>query len=235
MLNKIQIDDDKIIELDNNEIQVIINHDCNVSFKVNKNLDCKVSVLTKESTVKINIFLDDNSSLIVNQLSFNSSINFDVNLNNNDNLKIVNSSISNTDSINYINLYQNKNNSVIKFYMNGINLSNNKMYFNINGIVPKNLKDVYLEENSKIINLQKGDSKIIPNLIIDTKEVSANHSAFIGILDTNILNYLMSRGIDLKKAKQLMIKSILLARMELNKDDFIKEITLFMEKGGIYE
>ena len=90
----------------------------------------------------------------------------------------------------------------------------------------------YLEETSKIINLSDGDSKIIPNLIIDTKEVIANHSAFIGTFNNNDLNYLMSRGITKDIAYKLLIKSILLSNMKLDTNIFIKEISDYIGIGG---
>jgi len=233
-MNKIQIDKDKIINLENDEYQLVINHDCNIEFIVNKNINSKVSILVKSSNINIKILLESNSSLIINQLGFDSSINYDVNINNNSNLYVVDSIISKVDSINNINLSHKGNNSEIRFYTNGINLENKKMYYNVNGIISKDISDVYLEENSKIINIKDGDSKIIPNLIVDSKDISANHSAYIGTLDNDILNYLMSRGIEKDKAKDLIIKSILLSKMNLNIDEFIKEIGLYIE-GGEYE
>ena len=233
-MNKIQIDKDKIINLENDEYQLVINHDCNIEFFVNKTINSKVSILVKSSNINIKILLESNSSLIINQLGFDSSINYDVNINNNSNLYVVDSIISKVDSINNINLSHKGNNSEIRFYTNGINLENKKMYYNVNGIISKDISDVYLEENSKIINIKDGDSKIIPNLIVDSKDISANHSAYIGTLDNDILNYLMSRGIEKDKAKDLIIKSILLSKMNLNVDEFIKEIGLYIE-GGVYE
>ena len=232
-MNKIQIDKDKIINLENDEYQLVINHDCNIEFFVNKTINSKVSILVKSSNINIKILLESNSSLIINQLGCDSSINYDVNINNNSNLYVVDSIISKVDSINNINLSHKGNNSEIKFYTNGINLENKKMYYNVNGIISKDISDVYLEENSKIINIKDGDSKIIPNLIVDSKDISANHSAYIGTLDNDTLNYLMSRGIEKDKAKDLIIKSILLSKMNLNIDEFIKEIGLYIEGGRV--
>ena len=232
-MNKIQIDKDKIINLEDDEYQLVINHDCNIEFIVNKTINSKVSILVKSSNINIKILLESNSSLIINQLGCDSSINYDVNINNNSNLYVVDSIISKVDSINNINLSHKGNNSEIKFYTNGINLDNKKMYYNVNGIISKDISDVYLEENSKIINIKDGDSKIIPNLIVDSKDISANHSAYIGTLDNDTLNYLMSRGIEKDKAKDLIIKSILLSKMNLNIDEFIKEIGLYIEGGRV--
>ena len=152
--------------------------------------------------------------------------------NNNTNLYIVSSIINKDDSINNIDIKHIGNNNNTRFYTNGINLDNNKLYFNINGIVNKNIVNGYLEENSKIINMSDGDSKIIPNLIIDTKEIIANHSAYIGTFNNDDLYYLMSRNISRENAYKLLIKSILLSNMNLDIKVFKKEISDYIGVGG---
>ena len=77
--------------------------------------------------------------------------------------------------------------------------------------------------DSKIINLNNGDSKIIPNLIIDNKEVVANHSAFIGNFKEDEVNYLKSRGLNQETINDLLLKATLLngMKLEYDKDKFI--------------
>ena len=66
----------------------------------------------------------------------------------------------------------------------------------------------------------------------DTKEVVANHSAFIGTFNNNDLYYLMSRGIDKKNAYKLLIKSVLLSNMKLDTNTFLNSISDFIGVGG---
>ena len=54
-MNKIQIDKDKIINLEDDEYQLVINHDCNIEFIVNKTINSKVSILVKSSNINIKI------------------------------------------------------------------------------------------------------------------------------------------------------------------------------------
>ena len=178
-MNKIIIekDIDLILYKDEYEIEIINNSNINLSIN---NKEVKIIMLIKNSNININLIVNDNNKLIINSLGINSCINYNVNIKNNCNLLIVDSILSKIDSINKIKLNHEGNNSITKFYTNGINLDNNKMYFYLDGIISKDCLNVYLEENSKIINNKDGDSKIIPNLIVDTKEVIANHSAFIG-------------------------------------------------------
>ena len=113
----------------------------------------------------------------------------------------------------------------IKLYANGINLDNNKCYFLIDGIIKKEACGVKLLESSKIINIKNGDSKIVPNLIVDNQDIVANHAAFIGKFDVEVINYLLSRGILEKDINRLLTKAILLSNMNTsNKDKFSDEI-----------
>ena len=104
-----------------------------------------------------------------------------------------------------------------------------KFYFVIDGIIDKRSCNSVLEENSKIINFKDGNSKIIPNLIIDNEDVSANHSAYIGSFDKNLIWYLNARGIDDKRAKKILTKAYLLGEMELNPELDLK-FKEFIEK-----
>lgn len=223
-MNKIFVDSEnyslEVIE----DTYLIIDKNTNLDIKLRDNNKKKLIILIKNSIVKINIDLCDNSYLIVNSLGIDSSINYELSLHNNSSIEVVDSILSKIDSINNINICHNGNNSKTNFWTNGVNLDNNKMFFNINGIIKRDCLNNYLDENSKIINLKNGDSKIVPNLIIDTKEVIANHEAFIGTWTNDDLYYLMSRGISKKDVENLLIKSLLLSNMEDDNDDFIKEI-----------
>ena len=203
-----------------------------INIKVNNNKFNKLVVFVKNNNLKINLEMKDNSHLEINNLGIDSSTNYDILIHNECHLILVDSILSKKDSINNLNINNIGKNNYSKIYTNGINLENNKLYFQINGIVSKNSTNSILSENSKIINLKDGDSKIIPNLIIDTKEVKADHSAFIGTFTKDELFYLMSRGIKEEFAKNLLIKSVLLKGMELDKEKFIREIGEYLKIGG---
>ena len=231
-MNKLNIDTKEFYKDIDNDYEIEINKDLDINLKIIK--DSNILILVKNSNVKIKIELLDNIKLVINQLGIDSSVDYDIIVNNNSNLMIVDSILTKVDSINNINIIHKGNNSLTNFYTNGINLDKNKLYFNLNGVIEKNSLNSELNENSKIINIKDGDSLIIPNLIVDTKEVIANHSAFIGTFSIDDLYYLMSRGISKKNSKNLLIKSILLSKMNLEKDNFIKEITTNCE-GGLDE
>jgi len=202
----------------------ILENDTVINIHVLEEKTSRLCLFMDKSKVKININLEKNSSLLINQLGINSSVDYLTNLSYQSNLKVIDSILTNIDSINKIDINHKESNSTCNFITRGINLSNNKFYFLINGIINKDSFNVTLDENSRIININKGESKIIPNLIVDNKEVVANHSAFIGKFNLEDIYYLNSRGIDKKLAIKLMVKSFLLGNMEseFNELEFIK-------------
>ena len=226
-MNKIIIDrDNYILDIyENSFIEIKINSKIKINLL---NDDLSLIMFSKNNNIEVNFEIKDNQKLVINSLGIDSSINYNIVVHNNNYLYITESILTNKDSINNINIKELGNNSNTYFYTNGINLSNNKLYFNINGIVNKKCFNINLVENSKIINIKDGDSKIIPNLIIDSKEVIANHSAFIGTFNKDDLIYLMSRGINNNNAKHLLMKSILLSKINLDKDIFVDIINNFL-------
>lgn len=238
-MNKIIIDtrvfdltikEDCVYEIDN------LNNNSDISINILENVKATINLLIKTSQVNITIKLHENSNLVVNQLGINSSININSYLSSLSNLRYVDSILSSVDSINNIEIVQRGESSKCVFFANGINLSNNKFFFTINGIIEKNSLNVYLEENSKIINIMNGNSKIIPNLLVDNKDVVANHSAFIGTFNNEDIWYLNSRGIETIEAWYLLLKATLFGNME-SFDRFLDAINqekIFLdEKRGV--
>ena len=205
-MNKIKVEKDNFsLELENTDYIIEIDKECKIKIIENKNITSNISFLIKNSKVDISLEIRENSNIVINSLGLDSSVNFDILADRNSNLALVDSIITKIDSINNITINQKGDYSSVLVYSNGINLGSN--------------------------NCMDGDSKIIPNLIIDTKEVVANHSAFLGTFQDSDLYYLMSRGININNAKNLLIKSYLLSNMTLNLEEFIKEISLY--RGGI--
>lgn len=220
----LNIENDNIYEIDN------IDNNVDITINVFSNTSSVINFLIKNSNINITINLLENSNLIINQLGINSSININSNLESYSNLKYIDSILTDIDSINNIKIINKGNFSKCVFLTNGINLSNNKFYFIIDGIINKNCHDVYLEENSKIINILDGNSKIIPNLLIDSKDIVANHSAYIGNFNKEYIYYLNSRGIDELSVKKILLKALLIGNMECDNKKFIDEINLINNK-----
>lgn len=69
--------------------------------------------------------------------------------------------------------------------------------------------------------------KATPELEIYADDVKCSHGSSVGNLDQNALFYLLSRGIDEKTARQLLIKAFLLSDMPVK---FEQKITEWTEK-----
>lgn len=81
-------------------------------------------------------------------------------------------------------------------------------------------------QETKIYNLSKNaKSTANPQLIIDEFDVKASHAAAVGNLDEQSIYYLMSRGLDKNKAKEMLVLGII--------NDILIDITNVEEQNNI--
>lgn len=215
-MNKIKMNE--IILSNDKSTFLEINEEKFYTINVDKNINCVLNILgIKDYKLIINV--DDNSNLLINSLNKDNSVNVEINLNKNAKIIYNHSVISSLNSHNYFNVMHKENNSISILNNNGINLSNNDLFFNIDGIVPKKLININCNQSSKIINFSNGNSKIIPNLIIDSNDIVANHSAYIGEIGEEEKFYFLSRGISEEKIKELIYKATMLGKMDLSEEE----------------
>ena len=225
-MNKLNIvDESKNIILNNDCYLLEVNKDMHVGFEVNG--DNKLVIMGNDSHLNLYfLFNNENvNTLVVNCIGKNISIDVKGSLFTDSKLIFNYGVLANKDSINTYDICHMGDNSISELNNGGINLSNNKLYFNIDGRVYQSFTGVECRQNSKIINYGNGDSKIIPNLIIDTNEILASHSAYIGTIDKETKFYLESRGLTEEEINNLFVKSIILGKMELG-----EEASIFNEK-----
>ena len=220
--NKINVNSN--ITLDN-DCYLEITSDVKLNIIVRENV-CAKLVIIGNNNYDINLELDSGSNLIVNSLNKDNCVNVNINLRENSNITYNHSSLSIMNSINNFNVNHMANNSVSNLNNNGINFHDGKLVFVINGIVSKNLTNITCNQKSKIIEFDKGNSKIIPNLIIDSNDIIASHSAFIGKIDDEEKFYMQSRGISEKDILKIVYQVTLLGMMDLSKEkeEFNKRI-----------
>ena len=120
-----------------------------------------------------------------------------------------------------------KSNTHSELYNHGVNISNKKLDYHVDGIVPKESSKCICNQENQIINMSDGKSTIFPNLLIDNYDVESNHAAYIGKFSEDKIFYMMSRGIAREEAERLLLNGFLinsdsidLGQIEL----FIKEI-----------
>lgn len=188
--------------------------------------DEKIFLLSK-SDMKKTYNVEKNVTLKIYHYNIDCSNNIIINLNGeNSNLEYYYSTINYKDNEFKINVNHNAQNTTSNIYNHGVNILNNKLHFDITGQVKKNIENCICNQENQIINLQDGNSTILPILLIDNYNVSSSHSAYIGKFKEDIIFYMMSRGINREKATKLLIKSLLINNgedtQELN--NFKKEI-----------
>ena len=220
--NKIDIDKDIVLS---NPMYLEIENTVNLNIKVNKGANTKL-VIIGNNNYNLNIELLDNSKLIVNSINKDNNVNITINLNSKSSITYNHSIVSNSDSINNFTVNYLTSDSVSNINNYGINLASNKLFFTIDGIIKKKLSNIICNQSSKIINFKKGNSKIIPNLIIDSNDIIANHSAYIGEIGEEEKFYMLSRGINEKDIKNIIYKTTMLGKMELKeeKEELYKRI-----------
>lgn len=206
---KVIKDTDILIEYKNNseakydiEIELLDNITCNIK-------EIKEEVNTK---VQYKYFLEENSNLFVDKFYDTKEIKelniFYLNGENsnlNYNFKNIATGNSKYDMVVYHNHYH--TNSLINNRCVSINDGN--IDLNVTSVIYNGIKGCEATQNNRIINMNDSMSKINPILLIEESDVIANHSAYVGKFNKDILFYMKSRGIDEKKSYELLIKGFL--------------------------
>lgn len=210
--------------------QIVLEIDCvtklNIMVKENTH-DCKLTIIGNNN-YDIDIILQKDSGLLVNSLNRDNSVNVNISLEKDSSISYFHSVLANKDSINSFNINHLDDSSISYVTNSGINRSDDKLFFTVNGVVPKNLHNIMCNQDSMIINFKDGNSKVIPNLIIESNDIMASHSSYIGEIDEGKMFYMKSRGIGKKDIEKLTYKSVILGRMyfeeESEKEEFNKII-----------
>lgn len=216
MMNKINIEQDKIF-LDNGLYLLEVSDNLELDIETKENTKSKL-VIVGDNSYKINYLLKSNSELTIHSINKDNSVNVSITLLEKSKLTYHHSVIDNLISDNTFKIIHQENDSSSIIYNNGINRSKDKLFFQIDGIIPKGLTNIICSQSSKIINYNNGNSKIIPNLIIDSNDIMASHAAYIGNIDNDTMFYLESRGIKEENIKRLIYQSIMLGKMELDEE-----------------
>ena len=213
--NKIVLTDD-IVYLDKfvSRAEVIVNGSCTLNaINLHNNLSLDVSISKKSSLIlnifdyavsdeiKIDVTLDDGANLILNN-AFISEENYGLTID----TKLYGSNID---------VYVN---------VRGINEENASSRVIMNGSIAGETRGSCMSEYAKIINKSENSAVLIPNLVVDTNEVEANHGVSIGSIDQNEIFYLLSKGIGYDDATKMIENGFLLAIMNDEVKEKIKNI-----------
>lgn len=198
-----------------------------IKIEVSEGICLKVFYLNNNVTNNIKIILARDSNVIFNSFGINNSGKIDFDLGENTNLDF-NLNIINY-SGNYIeqNINHLGNNIISKVVNHCVNYSLDEFMFYINSNVLKSSNDSNSVQDNKIINMNGGKNKILPNLIVDNNLVDAAHSAYIGFFNDDVYFYLKSRGLKKENIDKLLITGFLVGYVDLSEEEKEKVLDFF--------
>ena len=184
---------------------------------VEDNICLNIVDISFNTSNKINITLKNDSRVIYNKFSINSGDYIYTLLDGEySNVVINNSVVNNDDTKMKFVIEHNNTNTSSNLSNHGVNNSSGTLYFNVDSKINRSASLACADQENKIINLVKGDSKILPNLLVDNYDVSASHSEYISDFDKESMFYLKSRGISEKDARRLLLEGFLIGNLDVD-------------------
>lgn len=184
---------------------------------VEDNICLNIVDISFNTSNKINITLKNDSRVIYNKFSINSGDYIYTLLDGEySNVVINNSVVNNDDTKMKFVIEHNNTNTSSNLSNHGVNNSSGALYFNVDSKINRSASLACADQENKIINLVKGDSKILPNLLVDNYDVSASHSAYISDFDKESMFYLKSRGISDNEARRLLLEGFLIGNLDVD-------------------
>lgn len=184
---------------------------------VEDNICLNIVDISFNTSNKINITLKNDSRVIYNKFSINSGDYIYTLLDGEySNVVINNSVVNNDDTKMKFVIEHNNTNTSSNLSNHGVNNSSGMLYFNVDSKINRSASLACADQENKIINLVKGDSKILPNLLVDNYDVSASHSAYISDFDKESMFYLKSRGISDNEARRLLLEGFLIGNLDVD-------------------
>lgn len=184
---------------------------------VEDNICLNIVDISFNTSNKINITLKNDSRVIYNKFSINSGDYIYTLLDGEYSNVVINNSVVNNDNtkMKFV-IEHNNTNTSSNLSNHGVNNSSGTLYFNVDSKINRSASLACADQENKIINLVKGDSKILPNLLVDNYDVSASHSAYISDFDKESMFYLKSRGISDNEARRLLLEGFLIGNLDVD-------------------
>lgn len=207
---KLQILRDSHIELS------FTNSKMPLSVEITPNVTVSMMIYGETSNNQIRYTLLENSKMDIVQLTVDCTDQVNVDLNGEHATIDYRYSTINLDKNTFvIQINHNASHTESNVTSHGVNLKENPLLFQVDGVIPKQSKKCICNQDSKIMELNQSTSCIKPNLLIDNYDVEANHAAYIGSFHEEELFYLMSRGISKEKCYELLLEGFLLGNVKI--------------------
>lgn len=206
-------------------------NDCELDIIVKENIELELLVFNQNNKCNnLNIRLEKDASIKIYNIVITSE---DVSLIENIYLEKVNSKceitsvlLANKDAhLNSdINIYHLVKNTTSIFENYGIAKDNAKITLNNNATIKQGANHSIVKQKAKGLTLSKNAIiKAMPNLYIDEYDVVANHSASIGSISKEDLFYLMSRGLTVEEASNLVVIGFIKPIIDNISSDVLKD------------
>lgn len=219
------------LDLNNEDNYIIVTDFDNSDINLNVVRDAKSRVLLfskLKSSVNLNVKINENANLKIDVISMNSATmdnyNFDL-VGEYANLEMNVLSLTKNAKKEFryfVNHLAPETKSTVSNY--GISFEKGINNFKVNGIIKPNMKNSDVRQLTKGLILDPtGECLAEPILLIDYYDVKAYHGATIGKISDDDLFYLMSRGLSKDEAFMLIINGILTPFVKDLNDELIKE------------
>lgn len=200
------VEDATIIAKESSVLDIINNNkNRTLSFLIQKDADLTINMFdyARDLSVNLVIEVEDNAKVQINN-SFITTGKYELDIN--------------------TNVYG--DNTTVSVDIRGINEQSGIVKVLMNGNIAENTKNNVLNEYAKLINKSDATNVLIPNLIVNTNEVIANHGVSLGTIRDNELFYLTSKGIDKNRAIKLLEEGFILSIMDEVNREKIKNILM---------
>lgn len=180
-----------------------LHNNMNLKFKIKEGATLRMNIFDYaiDLTTNLDIELEDDASFILND-SFIAEVKYDLT----------------------IDTKLNGNNTYSEVNIRGINEQRGNVKIILNGTVAKETHGGEINEYAKVINKSDDANVLIPNLVVNTCDVVANHGVSIANIDEKALFYLMSKGIDKHHASKILEEGFILSIMGEKNKEKIKNI-----------
>lgn len=218
-MNKIVIDKEDYIELNNENVILDIKVDKLVINIKGQVLINEINILDKEN-INIEIRLNPDSSLIYNRFMIHNTINNNIKIiqDNNSNLIFNYSLVANLECNLDILSELDGNSNKTEINVKAVTLNKGKVIIKTSALVTEHIKDNDLLESIKVLLFNNEESVIIPDLLVSSNEVLVNHAATLSSVNEEELQYLMGKGLSIDSAKNLIKNGFLISNLIINEE-----------------
>lgn len=188
--------------------------------------NCTLNAINLHNNMSLIIEIEKNSVLVLNIFDYAvlNEVTLDITLDDGASLILNDAFIAEKKYGLYIDTKLYGSNANVYVNVRGINEENATSTVIMNGCVAGGIVGVTLNEYAKVINKSDNSAVLIPNLIVNTNEVEANHGVSIGNINSDELFYLMSKGISSGDASKMIENGFLLSIMGEDVKEKIKNV-----------